>query len=65
MRNAYQIQDSLTEQDAVQILGAVYFFLRERDVCRTLAEMHANCAAQGTVLSLRAECMKSGYGLYR
>lgn len=61
MKLAYCTQH-LNERDAVQILGAVYFYLRHQDVCRTMRDYSANCLAQGTVVSLRAELYESAYG---
>jgi hypothetical protein len=52
----------LSKADAVEILGSVLFYLREMDVVRSLSEMHANNAAQGTVETLRYQLWREVYG---
>lgn len=52
----------LSNADGVQILGAVLFYLREKDVVRSLSEMHANNSAQGTVETLRYQLWREVYG---
>lgn len=52
----------LSKADAVEILGSVLFYLRERDVVRSLSEMHANNSAQGTVERLRYQLWRETYG---
>lgn len=52
---------ALTVSDAIQVLGAISFFLREKDVCTDLAQMSANNAAQGRVLKLRNELFTTVY----
>jgi hypothetical protein len=51
----------LTGSDAIHILGAVYFFLREKDVCVDLADARGNNSAQGAVAKLRNELFTSFY----
>jgi hypothetical protein len=52
----------LTDADGVQILGAIFYFLRDKDVCLSLSDMHANNAAQGMVLKLRHQQWRKTYG---
>jgi hypothetical protein len=61
MQFADVLNRKLEPADAVQILGAVYFYLREKDVVRSVPEMHANNAAQGTILTLRQNAFESAY----
>lgn len=61
MKLAYCLQHPLTERDAIEVLGAVYFYLRHHDTCRTMRDYTANCLAQGTILVLRTELMESAY----
>lgn len=65
--NTQMMQDAglkLTDADAVGILGATYFALRNQ-VCESLADMQANNAAQGTILRLREELYTKTYGRQR
>jgi hypothetical protein len=62
MSYAYALNRPLTDADAAMILGAVYFYLNEKHVCNSLADMHAHHAAQADVLRLRASAFKSAYG---
>lgn len=52
----------LSTADAVQILGAVLFYLRDKDVVRSLSELVVNHAAQGTVEILRCQLWYATYG---
>jgi hypothetical protein len=52
----------LSKADAVEILGAVLFYLREKDVVRSLSEMHANNSAQGTLETIRYQLWRETYG---
>lgn len=61
MQYAYCLSRPLTVADAVQILGAVGFYLREKDVCRDLTDATGNNLAQGEVLSLREIALRSAY----
>ena len=58
-------QPSLTRADGVQILGAVLFYLREKDVVRSISELIANQAAQGTLETLRYQLWRETYGRAR
>ena len=51
----------LNERDAVGILGAVLFYLCEKQVCTTLADANANWSAQGQILKLREEVYRLAY----
>lgn len=52
----------LSTADGVQILGAVLFYLRDKDVVRSLSELVVNHAAQGTVEILRCQLWYATYG---
>ena len=62
MRFATTTTKPLTDADGVSILGAIFYFLRDKDVCQSLSDMHANNAAQGTILKLRHEQWRKTYG---
>lgn len=51
----------LSNADAVEILGGVYFALCGQ-ICCSLSDMHANHAAQGAVLRLRYQLWRETYG---
>ena len=61
MSYAYVLNRPLTPADAAMILGAVYFYLNEKHVCKSLADMHAHHAAQSDVLRLRESAFRSAY----
>ena len=61
MSHAYALNRPLTAEDAAMILGAVYFYLNEKHVCQSLADMHAHHAAQADVLALRESAFRSAY----
>jgi hypothetical protein len=52
----------LSKADAVEILGAVLSYLREKDAVRSLSEMHANNSAQGTLETIRYQLWRETYG---
>jgi len=61
MQFAYFQSRPLTSSDAVQILGAVYRYLRHGFVAQSMNDYHACCAAQGEVLTLRESAFRSAY----
>jgi hypothetical protein len=61
MQFATVLNRPLTAEDGVTILGATLFYLREKDVCRTVAEMNANNSAQGQLEVLRDLLWRTSY----
>jgi hypothetical protein len=61
----WETDKPLSSADGVGILGAVLFYLREKDVCLSLSDMGSNNAAQGTVLTLRHQQWQRCYGRER
>jgi len=53
MKYASVLSRTLTDADAVTILGATLFYLREKHPVCTVADCEANLAAQSTVTTLR------------